>query len=500
MHLWLTLLTIFASTLIMGGVPTSSVKADTNLGANIQVNPHTNKGLSPGANTGASLLEQTSKAFTQLAKKAMPTTVFIKVEVQSEQNQYQQLDPFQDDFFRRFFGGQNPFGLPQQQPQTQIASGSGFIVRPDGYIVTNNHVVKDASKITVLLNDGRECTATVKGTDSRTDLAVLKIEEKNLPYLEFGNSDEVQVGEWVIAIGNPFGLEASLTVGVVSAKGRQDLGIASFEDFIQTDAAINPGNSGGPLLNLQSEVVGVNTAIMSRTGGYMGIGLSIPSKMAQSVVDQIIDGGAVRRAYLGIVLQPVDKEIANAAGLEKQEGILIAEVIKDSPAHKAGLQQGDIILSYNEIPAKSVTKFRNDVALMTPSTEIKLKIVRTDKPMNLTIALGSQVEDSIATAEIIQKLGLEVEALTAEMAAKIRIPSDTEGVVITKIKPGSAAALAQLRPGCVITSAGVNWNNQKKIKNLAEFDEVMKNLGSAKTLILIVRHQNFQKYYTLKVN
>jgi serine protease Do len=475
MHLWLTLFTIFTSALFAAG--------------------------NPGANTGASLLEQTSKAFTELAKKAMPTTVFIKAEMQSEQSQYQQLDPFQEDFFRRFFGGQNPFGMPhQQQPQTQTASGSGFIIRPDGYIVTNNHVVKDAAKITVLLNDGREFTAVVKGTDPRTDLAVLKIEEKNLPYLQFGNSDEVQVGEWVIAIGNPFGLEASLTVGVVSAKGRQDLGIASFEDFIQTDAAINPGNSGGPLLNLQSEVVGVNTAIMSRSGGYMGIGLSIPSKMAQNVVDQIIDGGIVKRAYLGIVLQPVDKEIANLAGLEKQEGILISEVIKDSPAQKAGLQQGDIILSYNDKPAKNVTKFRNDVALMSPMTDIKLKIIRSNKPMILTIALGTQSEDSVVTAEMIQKLGLEIETLTSEMAAKVGVPSDTEGVVITKIKPGSAAALAQLRPGCIITSAGVNWNNQKKIRNLSEFDEVMKELGSAKTLILIVRQQNFQKYYTLKIN
>jgi serine protease Do len=480
MHLWLTALTVFASTVTIGSITASTIN--------------------PGANTGASLLEQTSKAFTQIAKKAMPTTVFIKAEIQSEQNQFQQLDPFQDDFFRRFFGGENPFGLPQQPPQIQTASGSGFIVRPDGYIVTNNHVVKDATKITVLLNDGREFSATIKGTDPRTDLAVLKIEEKNLPYLEFGNSDEVQVGEWVIAIGNPFGLEASLTVGVVSAKGRQDLGIASFEDFIQTDAAINPGNSGGALLNLQSEVVGVNTAILSRSGGYMGIGLSIPSKMAQSVVDQIIDGGAVRRAYMGIVLQPVDKELANVAGLEKQEGILIAEVIKDSPAHKAGLQQGDIILSYNEKPAKNVAKFRNDIALMAPSTEIKLKIIRNHKPMHVSLALGLQAEDSVATAEIIQKLGLEIESITAEMAAKIGVPAGTEGVVITKVKPGSVAALAQLRPGCVITSAGVNWNNQKKIKNLAEFDEVMKDLGPAKTLILIVRHQNFQKYYTLKLN
>jgi len=473
--LWLTLFTILGTT--------STFAANGN----------------KGAEAGASLLEQTSQAFTQVAKKAMPSTVFIKAEVLPEQCQQPQLDPFQDDFFRKFFGGQSPFGQPQQ-PQTQQSSGSGFLIRPDGYIVTNNHVVKDATKITVLLNDGREFTASVKGTDPRTDLAVLKIEEKNLPYIQFGSSDELQVGEWVIAIGNPFGLEASLTVGVVSAKGRQDLGIASFEDFIQTDAAINPGNSGGPLLNLQGDVIGVNTAIMSRSGGYMGIGLSIPSKMAQNVVDQIIDGGTVKRAYLGIVLQPVDKELADAAGLEKQEGILIAEVIKDSPAQKAGLQQGDIILSYNDKPAKNVTKFRNDVALMTPSTDIKLKIMRNNKMMSLTVSLGTQSDDEVATAEIVQKIGIEIENLTPEMASKIGVSGDTQGVVITKVKAGSPAALAGLRPGCVITGVAVNWNNQKKIANLPEFDDAMKELGDKKHIILIVRHQNFQRYYTIKVN
>jgi serine protease Do len=468
-----------------------------NIATGFAANGSTN--ASKGAETGANLLEQTSKAFTQIAKKSMPATVFIKAEVPSEQCQQQQFDPFQDDFFRRFFGQQNPFGQPQQPP-TQTASGSGFIARPDGYIVTNNHVVKDASKITVLLNDGREFTAVVKGTDPRTDLAVIKIEEKNLPYLQFGNSDDLEVGEWVIAIGNPFGLEASLTVGVVSAKGRQDLGIVSFEDFIQTDAAINPGNSGGPLLNLQSEVIGVNTAIMSRSGGYMGIGLSIPSKMAQNVVDQIIDGGTVRRAYLGIVLQPIDKDLANAVGLDKQEGILISEVIKDSPAHKAGLQQGDIILFYNEKPAKNVTKFRNDIALMTPSTDIKLKIIRNNKPTTITVFLGSQTEEGGPTAEIAQKIGLEIDNLTPEIAARAGVPSNTEGVVITQVKPGSSAALAGLRPGYVITGVAVNWNNQKKVKNLTEFDEAMKELGDKKHIILIVRHQNFQRYYTIKIN
>lgn len=449
--------------------------------------------------TGANLLEKTSQAFTQIAKKAMPCTVYIKAQIQPSGQQYPNpFDQFQDDFFKRFFGGnQNPF--PQQQ-QPQQAAGSGFIIRSDGFIVTNFHVVKDATQISVMLNDGREFPATVKGTDPRTDLAVLKIDEKDLPFLSFGDSDDLQIGEWVVAIGNPFGLEGTLTVGVVSAKGRQDLGIASYEDFIQTDAAINPGNSGGPLLNLQGDVIGVNTAISSNSGGYMGIGFAIPSKMVQNVIDQIIDGGSVKRAYLGIVLQPVDKELADALGLDKQDGVLISEVIKDSPAQKAGLMQGDIVLSYNDKPIKSVAKLRNDIALMNPGSVLKLRILRNQKQMDIAISLGTQNENEVITGEVIQKIGLELENLTPELAARLGYSSDTDGVVISKVKPSSPAAAAGLRPGFLITGVAVNWNNQKRVKNLTEFDAAMKDLGDKKHVILIIRHQNFQRYYTIKIN
>jgi serine protease Do len=453
------------------------------------------------ADSGANLLEQTSLAFTHIAKKAMPATVFIKAQMSApELQQPQQPDPFQDDFFRRFFGQApgSPYG--QQNPQPQISSGSGFLIREDGYIVTNFHVVKDTNQITVILNDGREYPATLKGSDPRTDLALLKIEEKGLPSLKFGDSDELQIGEWVVAIGNPFGFDASLSVGVVSAKGRQDLGIASYEDFIQTDAAINPGNSGGPLLNLQCEVIGVNTAIFTRSGGYQGIGFSIPSKMAGNVIDQILNGGTVQRAFLGIILQPVDKELCDALNLDKQEGVLISEIVKDSPAQKAGLLQGDIILAYNDKPAKSVAKFRNDIALMNPGTDLKLKILRNNKPLTFTVKLGSQAENEVITAEVFSKIGLEVDNLNPELASKLGYSSELEGVVITKVKPGSSAAQAGLRPGFLITGVAVNWNNQRKVKNLAEFDEAFKELGDKKHIILIVRQQNFQRYYTLKIN
>lgn len=443
---------------------------------------------------GANLLEQSSQAFTHIAEKAMPATVFIKVQI-PQNLECQCPDMNEGDLFRRFFGPQ--FQTPPSQPQ--IAGGSGFLIREDGYIVTNYHVVKDASQITVVLNDDREFSATIKGSDPRTDLALLKIEENNLPFLSFGDSDNLKVGEWVVATGNPFGLEATLTVGVVSAKGRQDVGLASYEDFIQTDAAINPGNSGGPLLNLQAQVIGVNTAIFSRSGGYMGIGLSIPSKMAQHVIDQLMENGNVKRAYLGVVLQPVDKDLAEALKLDK-EGILISEVMKDSPAAKAGLENGDIITQYNEKPVKNVTKFRNDIAMMHPGSEIKLRILRNNKPMTITAVLDSQNEGESITAETIQKIGLQIENLTPDTASKLGYSSDVQGVVITKIKPGSPAANAGLRPSFLITGVALSLNHQKKVRNMTDFEEAMKELGDKKHIVLIVRHQNYQKYYTIRIN
>jgi serine protease Do len=458
---------------------------------------------SKAAARGATLLEQTSQAFTQIADKAMPATVFIKTEIAQPMGGQEMQNPFEmfgDDFFRRFFGGQQFFNnFQSQQLQPQLASGSGFLVTQDGYVVTNNHVIKDASKITVTLNDGREYPATVKGADPRTDLALLKIDEKNLPFLSFGDSDNLKIGEWVVAIGNPFGIGATLTAGIVSAKGRQDLGIASYEDFIQTDAAINPGNSGGPLFNLQGEVIGVNTAIFTRSGGYMGIGLSIPSRMAQNVIDQILETGIVNRAYLGIILQPVDKDLASALELENQEGVLISDVVKGSPAAKAGLQQGDIILQTNDKTVKTVTKLRNDIALMNPGSEIKLQILRNNKKMILTACLGS-MDGEVLSAELIQKLGIDIENLTAETASRLGFNGIPDGIAITRVKPGSPAAQAGLRPGFLITGVAVAMNNQKPVKNTAEFEEALKDLGDKKHLILIVRQQNFQRYYTIKIN
>lgn len=444
----------------------------------------------------ASLLEQMSGAFTELAEKAKPATVSIKCTITAGQQEYANpFDMFGDDFMKRFFGPQ----FHQQQPQQQTSGGSGFLISSDGFIVTNNHVIKDATQITVTLNDGNEYEAVVKGSDPRTDLAVIKIEEKDLPYLAFGDSDALKVGEWVVAAGNPFGLEGTITKGIVSAKGRQDLGIAPYEDFIQTDAAINPGNSGGPLLNVRGEVIGVNTAIFSRSGGYMGIGLAIPSKMVQPVIDQILEKGSVKRAYLGIILQSIDKELSDALGLDKTEGILISDIVKESPAAKAGLQQGDIIVQYNDKPVKNVNKFRNEIGMMPPDSKVQIKILRNRKPQTLTVCLGSQTDGAVMSAEVTQKLGIELENLSPEMASKLGYTSDVSGVVISKVKPGSPAAMAGLRPTFLITGVAID-NVTKPIKGTGDLDAALEQVGDKKYIILIVRHQNFQRYYTVKLN
>lgn len=446
---------------------------------------------------GTTLLEQISEAIAELAEKAKPATVSIKCTLCTQNQEYSNpFDMFGDDFFRKFFSPQ----FPPQGQQQQTAGGSGFLVSPDGYVVTNNHVIKDATEVTVTLDDGREFKAVVKGSDSRTDLAVIKIDAKDLPSFTFGDSDKLRAGDLVFALGNPFGLEGTITKGIVSAKGRQDLGIATYEDFIQTDAPINPGNSGGPLLNVRGEVIGVNTAIFSKSGGYMGIGLAIPSKMVQPVIDQIMDGGSVKRAYLGIVLQPIDKELSDAMNLEKAEGILISDVVKGSPAANAGLQQGDIIIQYNGKTVKNVTKFRNDIAMMNPGQTVQLKIMRNNKPMTITIPLGCQNDAEVASAELTQKLGIELENLTPDWASRLGYSSDVTGVVISKVKPGSPAAMAGLRPSFLITGVALDWNNQKPVKNIGEFDAALKELGDKKYIILIVRHQNFQRYYTIKLN
>lgn len=437
--------------------------------------------------------KQMSKYYVEVGKKGIPAVVFIKVQGGGDLEENAPFNnpyDFGDDFFNRFFG--TPQG---RQKPVQLSQGSGFLVTADGYIMTNAHVVKGADKITVVLNDGKEIDATLIGLDTQTDLAVIKIAGNDYPFLKFGDSEALEVGECVVAIGSPFQLNASLTTGVVSAKGRQNLKITDLEDFIQTDAAINPGNSGGPLLTLDCEVIGINTAIVSRSGGYMGIGFAVPSSMAKPIMTQIIANGTVTRGFLGVSLQPVDKDIADAFNLPKPEGVLVTEVVKDSAADKGGLQQGDIILECNDAPIKTLGSFRNDISLMEPGSKLRLKVNRKGKMLSLVVTLGSASDNSAISGGVVQKLGIEVETLTADRCKQLGYNATDEGVVITKIKPGSSAALAGMRPGFLIVAV-----NHKKVANIEDFNAAIKESENKRRVLILAKDRNLTRFYSLKLD
>lgn len=431
------------------------------------------------------ILKRTSKAFSEVAGKAIPSVVFITVEKHVAVQGYapfQFNDPFDFFGFDRFQQRQR---VPRTQKRVLQGWGSGFIISEDGYILTNNHVVGDADKITVKLNNGKTVEAKLIGTDPRSEVAVIKIDEKNLPYLKEGSSSDLEIGEWVIAIGNPFGLAETVTVGIVSAKGRSGMKIADYEDFIQTDAAINPGNSGGPLLNIDGEVIGINTAIMSQSGGYMGIGFAIPIDMAMAIKDQLVDKGRVTRGFLGVRLNPeYGDDMAESFGMKRTTGALVAEVMEDTPAAEAGLQSGDIILEINGVAIEDNNALLNRVAFLVPGTEVKIKIFRDGKEIQQKLIIGTYPGDSEAAVEtesFLEKLGFSVSDLTADIASQLGYRFD-EGVVITEVRPGSMAESAGLEAGNLILGI-----NRVPVANLDEFNNEIVRAADAGKLLLRIK-------------
>jgi serine protease Do len=325
-------------------------------------------------NNGVESLKKIGRAFTSVAKKVSPAVVYIKVEKDLASPGYRKNIPktWPNIRSRRFTFGQ----------------GSGFLVSKDGYILTNSHVVENADHIKVRLNDGNEIEAKIIGTDPKSEVAVIKIPGKDLPFIEMGDSEKLEIGEWVIAVGNPFGLSKSITAGIVSAKGRNSVGLADYENFIQTDAAINPGNSGGPLIDLDAKVIGINTAIFSQNGGNMGIGFAIPINMAKSIMEQLIANGKVTRGFLGILMQEVNPELAERFELKTKKGVLISRVIPDSPADKSGLKIGDIIIKLEDKSVSDINAFRNSIAMLTPGTEKEITVNRDGKNTAITVKIG----------------------------------------------------------------------------------------------------------------
>ncbi len=447
---------------------------------------------------GIETLRKTSRAFSEVAKKVTPAVVAVKVEKTVTTNMDFFNSPFDDEFFRRFFG---PQFAPPRQPRSQKkeGQGSGFIISPDGYILTNNHVVADMDKITVILKDGRKLDAKVIGSDEKSEVALIKVDAKNLPAAEMGDSDDLEVGEWVIAVGNPFGLAETVTVGVVSAKGRQ-IGITDggYEDFIQTDAAINPGNSGGPLLNLDGKVVGINTAIITQSGGYMGVGLAIPINMAKAIKDQLLTKGKVERGYIGITMNPegLTPELAESFGLSKDAGVLVTEVEPDSPADKAGLKQGDIIIKLNGKEVHANESFRNIVSLMAPGTKINLTVFRDGKEKEISVEVGSLSKSKFAAemSDIGKKLGLAVVSIDSETARQFNVKGN-RGVVVAEVTPNSPAADAGIGPGMIILSV-----NRTYVNTVAEFNQALEETAKTKKAVLLVKSGRFSQYVVLRLD
>jgi serine protease Do len=433
-----------------------------------------------------------TSGFSAVAHKVIPAVVNIASTKIIRSPDSGQLSPFfSDPFFRQFFGDQ--FAPQHQVPreEREHSLGSGVIVSSDGYILTNNHVVEGANEIKITTGNKQEFNARVIGTDPRTDIAVLKVEAKGLPTVVFGDSSKVQVGDFALAIGNPFGLNQTVTMGIVSATGRGNLGIEDYEDFIQTDASINPGNSGGALVNVNGELIGINTAIISGgSGGNQGVGFAIPINMARQVLDQIMKNGKVTRGYMGAIVQPVTPQLAKAFGLSHPRGALLGDVEPQGPAGKGGLQRGDVVLSIDGQPIANSRELRLKVAMTKPGTTIKLKVLRNgverefpvtlaEMPAKVAAAVGEPNTPSAALQ------GLAVDELTPDIARQLNLPANTFGVVISGVQPGSAAEEADLRRGDVIQEV-----NHKPVHSVREFTNAVNQLGKQSVLLLIDRGGN----------
>ena len=449
-------------------------------------------GLTAAPALTSAAVKMVPASFSELAEKARPGVVNIQTvkTIQGGGRVFQHFfgspfgrnQPGMEDFFGPFFR-QNP------QNRTERSLGSGFIIDKSGYIVTNNHVIKDADKIKVILHDNTEYDAKIIGTDPMTDLALIKIEAKGLKPLKFGSSSNAAVGSWVVAIGSPFGLEQTVTAGIISAKGRI-IGSGPYDDFIQTDASINPGNSGGPLLNLDGEVIGINTAIV-KSG--QGIGFAIPADMATGIIDQLTESSHVSRGWLGVAIQNVSDEMAEYYKLKPGEGVYVAKAYEDNPAHKAGIRQGDVILSIDGKKINSSRDLTITIANLKVGQKIKVTLIRGGDEKTIPVKLGKR-PDKISDAGFqgmndFGEFGFMFKPLDSEMAQRLGYPAGVKGLVVTQIKPGTLAAQSGVRMGDLLVEI-----NHRKIKTPGDYSEALGTIDKGETAHMLFRRGNSQVF------
>jgi serine protease Do len=450
--------------------------------------------------------DELTTAFRTVAKAMRPSVVSVSTIKHVRPSRLDRGSPGArpqlPEQFREFFGDDFPLDRFQNSPNMpegfdQQGMGSGVIVTSDGYVLTNNHVVRGADEVSVTLSDRRTIPAKVVGTDPKTDVAVLKVEAQDLVPAALGNSDAAEVGEWVLAVGSPFGLDQTVTAGIISAKSRQ-MSIADYEDFIQTDAAINPGNSGGPLVNLKGQIIGINTAIASRTGGNNGVGFAIPSNLASSIMDAIVKHGRVQRGRLGALIQDLNEDLAKSFNFDSTKGVLIGDVLDDSPAKKAGLKSGDIVVEFNGKPMVNANQLRMAVAATGPGTSSELTIVRDGKRQTVKITTD-ELSDETASArtsgaeESSADFGLTVQTLTPELAERLGYEQSQQGVVITDVNGTSIAARAGLRQGDLVLQV-----DGKPVRNIRDFREAMGKADTAKGVLLQVMRDGSRRFVFLK--
>ena len=463
--------------------------------------------LTPGPinNSVVAPAQQLSDAFAMVAAHVRPAVVSVfsekSITIQNEQS------PFGDEFFRHFFGDQMPNmpqmpNLPKEYKQMQHGEGSGMILDDQGHILTNNHVVADVDKLQVKLADGQSFDAEVVSTDPRTDVAIIKIKgdlPRDLPTVQLGDSDSLRPGDLVMAIGAPFGFQQTVTHGIISATGRSDVGIADFEDFLQTDAPIDPGNSGGPLVNMQGQVIGMNSAIATSVGQFSGVGFAIPINMIKTMMPTLIAGGKIERGMLGVGIQNLTPQLAQSFGLSNTNGALVSQVTDDSPAQKAGIKPGDVIVKFDGKDVIDTTRLRNLVAANKPGTKATLDFIRDGKPQTVDVTLTTLPTQQVAEAapqsgestDQLSKLGLSVQNLTPDLANQLGISGD-QGVVVTSVQPGSEASTADLQQGDLIVQA-----NQQPVNSV---DDLNNAIGkNNQILLLLIKRKGMSLYVTLSL-